>query len=346
MKIAAGLFAVLILTCSAVAQSAPTSVTVPVTLDHNRIIIDVRFALPDGSTTRVRGWVDNGNPDMWITERLAKKLGLELSGETRSAMGIKVRTAQPPHELLIGSMAIRPADVKEVRAILDSKSIGPGLSAEINLPSSVLRNYDVLVDYPNRELTLAVPGAIRYQGTSTKVILNPQNGLLQISSNIAGERRNLALDLGSSFSFLSSDLVSKLRQAHPRWPHMTGAIGPANLWGLDDEPRWELLRLPRVQYDGVTLTGVGVASFSKEVMDWFEKRAGVATAGLIGGSALLDYRVGIDYAHATVYLDQVTKTPAPDLDVVGLTLRPEPDSRYTIIGVANFRGKPSVPEAK
>ena len=34
----------------------------------------------------------------------------------------------------------------------------------------------------------------------------------------------------------------------------------------------------------------------------------------------------------------------PDFDVVGLILRPEDDGRFTILGVADLEGKPSVPE--
>src|SRR5258708_38134267 len=33
----------------------------------------------------------------------------------------------------------------------------------------------------------------------------------------------------------------------------------------------------------------------------------------------------------------------PDFDVMGLTLRPEDDGRFVILGVAEFEGKPSVP---
>lgn len=337
---------VCVLTCLTLAQPAPTSATVPITLDHNRIIIDVRLTLPDGSTTRVRAWVDNGNPDLWITERLAKKLGPESSGETKESMGLKVRTSQAPRELLIGNMPISLSVVKEARTMLERASIGPGTSAEINLPAAVLRNYDVFVDYPNREFTIAAPGGIRFAGTRAKAMVNPQNGLIQIASNIAANKHNLALDLGASFTFISSDLVSKLRQAHPQWPHMTGAIASANLWGLDDEPRWELLRVPRILFGPATLSEVGAVSFAKEYIEWFERRAGVPTAGLIGANALLTYRVGIDYAHSAVFFQQTRKASAPDMDVVGLTLRPEPDKRYTILGVAEYQGKPSVPDAK
>ncbi len=34
----------------------------------------------------------------------------------------------------------------------------------------------------------------------------------------------------------------------------------------------------------------------------------------------------------------------PDFDVIGLTLRPEDDGRFTILGVADFAGQPSVPD--
>jgi C-terminal processing protease CtpA/Prc len=47
-----------------------------------------------------------------------------------------------------------------------------------------------------------------------------------------------------------------------------------------------------------------------------------------------------------MYLERTNRTPAPDMDVVGLVLRPEADRRYTIIGVADYDGKPSVPEVK
>jgi hypothetical protein len=57
---------------------------------------------------------------------------------------------------------------------------------------------------------------------------------------------------------------------------------------------------------------------------------------------LLNYRVGLDYAHSTVYFDLGRTYTYPDFDVVGLILRPEGDGRFTILGVADFEGKPSV----
>jgi hypothetical protein len=115
------------------------------------------------------------------------------------------------------------------------------------------------------------------------------------------------------------------------------------MWGQDEEPKWKLLRVDRLQYGPLYLTSVPMADFSKERMSWFEKRAGVATIGLLGSNALLNYRVGLDYAHGTVYFDIGSTFKAPDFDVIGFTLRPEDDGRFTILGIADLDGKPSVP---
>jgi hypothetical protein len=58
----------------------------------------------------------------------------------------------------------------------------------------------------------------------------------------------------------------------------------------------------------------------------------------------MNYRVGLDYAHSTAYFDLGSTFKFPEFDVVGLVLRPAPDARFTIVGVADFEGKPSVPE--
>jgi PDZ domain len=123
---------------------------------------------------------------------------------------------------------------------------------------------------------------------------------------------------------------------------MTGAIGPANMWGLEDEPKWKLMRLERVQYGPLFLTDVAVVRFPKDRLASFEKRAGIPTDGLLGTEALMNYRVGIDYSHSAVYFEIGRTFNFPDFDVIGLTLRPEDDGGFTILAFADFGGKPSV----
>jgi hypothetical protein len=338
----------LILTTAAIAQNSPKlaspkSVTVPFTLDHNRIIIEVDIPLPDGSTTRVRAWVDNGNPDLTFSHRVATLIGVTV------ACGEHECSATPPPEITIGGMKLPLATVKEahipLRTATAAAIMEPGLSAEINIPSTVLRNYDVLIDYPERQLTIAQPGTLKFKGVTAKINVNAANGLIQVPSQIQNKKYNLALDLGSSISFLAADLFDKLFAAHPAWPHMTGAIGPANVRGSDDETNWRLMRLDRLQYGPLFFTDTAVVEFPKDRMAFFEKRAGIPTAGLLGAEALLNYRIGLDYAHSTVYFDIGRMFNVPDFDVVGLTLRPEDDG-FLIRGVAESEGKPSVAEVQ
>jgi len=61
-----------------------------------------------------------------------------------------------------------------------------------------------------------------------KMLVNANNGLIQIPSKIENKNYVLGLDVGSSISFLAEELFGKLSNAHPDWPHMTGAVGPFN----------------------------------------------------------------------------------------------------------------------
>ena len=323
-------------------QPGSKSVTVPLTLSHNRVIIDVGIPLPDGTTQRVRAWVDNGNPDLYMSQRLFERTGGSMACDGQLC------SATPPTEMNIGGMTITLGGripgfgIKEAKVPAFVTSIAPGLDADINLPSTVLSRYDVLIDFPGRELTLAQPGSLKFKGVNAKVSLDGGNGLIQVPSQIGNKKYNLGLDLGSSISFLAEDLFDKLSAAHPDWPHMTGAVGPANMGEFPHEPAWKLMRVDRIHYGPLFLTDVPVVEFPKDRMAFFEKRAGIPTAGLLGANALMNYRIGIDYAHSTVYFDIGRLFNFPEFDVIGLILRPEDDGRFTILGIADFDGKPSV----
>ena len=347
MRLSTALIALVFLAVSAVAQDAgkpqpePKSVTVPVTLDHNRVVIDVYLPLSDGSTKRVRGWVDTGDPELQMSQRMAKLMGLAITCDANTC------SAPSPREIMIGAMKISLAALKEVRIPLKPGSAASvmvtGMSAEIKIPSSVLRNYDVLINFPDREFSIGLPGSLNFKGVKSKMLVNA-SGFIQIPSKIANKNYSLGLDVGSSISFLSEELFDKLAAAHTEWPRMTGAVGPANMGELgDDEPKWKLVRVDRLQYGPLYLTDVAVANFPKTFSAFFEKDAGSAIAGLLGSNALMNYRIGLDYAHSTAYFDIGNTFKFPEFDVVGLILRPEDDTRFTILGVADFEGRPSVP---
>ncbi|MFZ0796714.1 MAG: hypothetical protein WCA13_15220 [Terriglobales bacterium] len=352
MRFPAGLAVPILILGTTVAQNAskgaPPSVTVPITLDQGRVVIDVDLRLPNGSTERVRGWVDNGNPDLYMNRRLANLMGLSVSCDGQICSGT------PPSqvvalEIVIGGMKISLNPIREIKIPALTAALAPGMSAEINIPSSVLRNYDVLIDFPDRKFTIGLPGSLKFNGVQSKMLVNASNGLIQIPSKIENKTYDLGLDLGSSTSFLSGELFDRLSSAHPDWPHMTGAVGPCNT-GEPGEPKWKLMRVDRVQYGPLFLTDVAVAELPKDLpndrMRRIEARPGIPTAGLLTSEALLNYRIGLDHVHSTVYFDIGRTVRFPDFDVVGLILHPEGDTGFTIAGVADFDGKPSVPDVQ
>jgi hypothetical protein len=336
--------ALILLGCLGRAQqkttAAPPPATVPFTLDHNRIIVDVDVRLSDDSTQRVHAWVDNGVPDLYISRRLATSINCDG----------QICSGGPPVEMTIGTMTIplgggiaaAGIGIKEAKILLLPKGaesrIAPGMTAEINIPSTVLRRYDVLIDFPGHKFSIGVPGAIPFRGSSTKVKLDADNGLMQIPSQIENKKYSLALCLGSSVSFLSDELFEKLQTAHPDWPQMTGAVGSANLWGMDGETKWKLMRVDRVQFGPLFLTNVAAVELPTTHLDFMEKTSS-PTAGLLGADVFLNYRVGLDYAHSTVYFDIGRMFTFPEFDVVGLILRPEVDGRFTVLGVADLLAK-------
>jgi hypothetical protein len=339
MKFARNFLPTLILVTSAFAQT-PKSVTVPITLDHNRVVIDVYLPLPDGTSKRVRAWVDTGSSDMTTSQRVGEMFGaVSCEGET-------CKTSTPP-ELSIGGMKIALTGIQGAHAPagVPKDVMVPGMSPEINIPSTILRNYDLVFDYANRQFTIGEPGSAKFPGTASKAQINSL-GLIQVPSQILGENYSLSLDTGSAISFIASDLFAKWRAAYPRWPYMKGAVGAANMFGTPDEPGRELLRVPTLRLGASTLQAVMLASLPPDLLQRLRDRAGVETSGLLGGEAFRNCRIGIDYAHQTVYLEVITHNVAPDMDVVGLTLHPEPDGHFTVLSVLEVDRKPAVPEVK
>lgn len=132
------------------AQNAlPTSVTVPFTLDHNRMLVDAEIERPDGSWRPVKLWVDTGNPDFIMSETLARDLGVDLSAATGN-----FETSAPT--VRIGGMPLDFSATK-CRVMFQPFWLFAATHNDANLPSTVLMHYQVVFDYPAGKLTLAAP---------------------------------------------------------------------------------------------------------------------------------------------------------------------------------------------
>src|ERR1700674_5467300 len=148
-------------------QSDPSSVTVPMTIDHNRVVINVEVPLRDGSTQRVRAWVDNGNPDLVMSGHVAALMGLSVSCDGQICSG-RANPQVVALEILIGGMKIFLPATKEVKIPASGSVVASGMNAEINIPSTVLRHYAVLIDFPGRQFSLGAPGPIHFRHPAAK----------------------------------------------------------------------------------------------------------------------------------------------------------------------------------
>ena len=326
-----------------VAQPPAKAVTVPVTLDHNRIVIDVYVPLKDGTTKRVRGLVDTGSSSLMLSERLAK-----LAGGTFICSGQRCSVMDIPSEIQIGGLKIPLTTAGPARM---SQRVGgetdvmiPGMSPEILIPSSVLKGYDLIIDYGSRQFTIGPPGSLKFSGTRVPVQVSTE-GLITISGQVNGRTSNFGLDTGLAASITDSAHLADWHKSQPTWPYTRGILGASNMTGEPDEVKGAMLRVPAFQLAGMSVPDVIVASNDKAVAD-FDNQTPKLLVALLGGEAFKNASLGVDYAHTAVFVQQLNMPPIDGLDVIGLTLRPEVDGRYTVVAIVPYEGQPSVADVK
>jgi hypothetical protein len=335
---------VVFLTSLAVAQNQkprdlavkPASVTVPLYLEDNRVFVDLTFTRPDGQPRNARCWVDTGGGGFSITEPLARELGLDVSGKPHEEQGSRFVDIKPP-EARLGNMVIQKLPMA---AILGQKTIDLSVRAECFIPAPLLKKYDVVIDYPARQFTLARPGTVKPRGVRLVTPVNPQSGFVRLEAIIAGKSYGFLLDTGAAYSMISQAAIDQWTTAHADWPRATGAVGAANMIGRAFEADLAMMRLPEIAFEPVNLSQIGVVARPTGTFEkWMSSMMTAPIVGAIAGNILRAFRVQIDYAHGVTYLEQTGKLDPNDLDVAGLLVQPKPDGSYLVSGVAKKNGK-------
>ncbi len=328
------------------------SVTVPFTLDHNRMLVEAEIQRVDGSWRKALLWVDTGNPAFFVGGPLAADLGIESPGTEGGGPGSPeggAFEAPAPAGVRIGGMAI---DFTGVKAVVMTQPfwLFSATHNDANLPSTVLMKYHVVFDYPEKRLTIARPVGVEPRGTMAPADVHPETGIVQVDAVIGGDTLSLALDNGASYSFADAGPLERLFGRNPGMPRLTGTTGCANMWGWwpPKEETLPLFRLPEVALGSVSLTGVGIVGVTDVLPNGYtlgriySMKSARPVAGFLGTNAFIDFRVEIDYANGTVYFERGARPGDFDMDLVGLALRPLEDGRYEVLGVAVKDGKPLV----
>ncbi len=316
------------------------SVTVPVILDHNRMLVEAEFQRKDGSWRKARLWVDTGNPSFYLSEKFARDLGIDFSAD-------KVNPhVMPPTYVRIGGMPMNFKGVR-TRVMLEPHWLFSTMHNDANLPSTVLKQYHVVFDYPKLQLTLAEPGILKPRGVRAPASVHTENGIVQIDAVVNGENLSFAMDNGAAYSFVSQEVLERISRRNPDLPRITGTVGCANMWGWwpPDEQTLPVIRLPKILWGPVSLSNIGIVGVPElspngpSLGAWYSQKTARPVQGFLGPNAFKAFRVEIDYANNAVYFEKSADFDSHDMDIVGLTLRPEPDDTYSVIGIAKKNGK-------
>lgn len=333
-------------------MSDPTqvnSVTVPVTFDHNRMLVEAEIQRKDGRWRKAILWVDTGNPNFYLSESLARDLGIDFSTAGKTANENVNPEVPPPSGVRIGGMRLNFEGVKS-KVMFQPYWLFSTIDNDANLPSTVLKKYRIIFDYPKRQLTIAEPGSLQPRGVRCSAGINPHTGIVQMDAVIDGEKFSFALDNGASYSFVSIEVLERFSKRHTDWPRITGTLGCANMWGWwpPDEQMLPVMRLPEIFWGQTRLTEVGIVGVPKLAPDgptlgaWYSQKAARPVDGFLGPNAFKAFRIEIDYANNAVYFERSAEFDSRDMDIVGLTLQPQADGSYRVIGITQIDGKPAV----
>lgn len=326
-----------------------SNVTVPFILDHNRMLVDAEMQNMDGTWRKVRLWIDSGSPEFFISEPLARNLGIDLAATEDSAFKSANFDIDTPKGVRIGGMDLNFEGVRS-RVKFQPYWLFSTMQCDGNLPSTLLKKYHIVFDYPKQQLTIAEPGSLKPQGKESPATIHPQTGIVQLDALIDGDNYSFALDMGASYSFIAEETLLKYTEQHPGWPRVTGTAGCANMWGWwpANEQNFQVVRIPQIKWGNEVFENsgmVGVSKFSPSgptLGEWYSGKTAKPVAGFIGPNLLKAYRVEIDYANSRIYFEKTAANNPGEMELVGISVRQLPDGSYQVAGVVQRNGKPTV----
>jgi len=331
-------FTVLALAAAAVRTESP-SATVPFALDHNRMTVEVEFPHRAGGVRKARAWVDTGGTDLLVSESLARDLDIEVPAFKAADQSAASPSRAPV--MRVGGVALDTAGMTV--AVRAGRVALPGIQAECTIAPRCLRRLHVVFDYPARRLTLARPGVLKPTGTPIACRVNPETGLFMIQSVIDGERLALGVDNGSAGTWVSDTLTAAWLVRHADWSYATGAAGSTNFFGFPFETRGTLVRLPAIAIGAATpARNVAVLGLPPGLFDWYSRKSAGAVVGFLGADVIARYRLEIDFPGQMTWWQAGPAAAKRDLDIVGLTIRPESDGSFAVAGVVSRNGRPMV----
>jgi predicted aspartyl protease len=310
----------------------------------NRAFVSLRLLGPNGRSKAARFWLDSGGDTVFLSGPLAHELGLQESGAAFTGMGNTPSHFVTKPRLSIGGMEIDLARVGVAASLSESsRNAFAGVEAEGFLPATVLRNYDVVFNYPAHSFSLFQPGTAIHRGTPVPMLVKAQTGFARIEIAIDGKPYGFMLDTGAAYTGVSRAVMDQWIARHPSWRHSIGAVGTANMVGKQFDVTNQLLRIPEIRWGPFKLQNVGMVSRPSGVYEKIVSEDMAAPIiGALSGNVLRQFRLDLDYPDGVAYLSFEGADSSFDLDCVGLILQVNASGKAVVSGVAQHDGHPEI----
>ncbi|MDI3285477.1 hypothetical protein [Polyangium sp. 15x6] len=288
-----------------------------------RFMADRFFVEPiTTSGARLLLYTDTGG-GLFLTRSAVERLGLpteQIAGDEGLAEGVRLppfkpEASIPPVTVLGGHLGVASKDKKACERETSDGMLG----------QAWFQGRTWTFDYPGRRLLLRATGDLPAHDASHRVSLGfPMNeagtratNFPRIQAQIDGQTVDLLFDTGATVnltdqaaaaladggpvvratSFIVQSTFDRWRQDHPEWRVIEGADLCAR-----GEP---MIEVPRITVAGHEVGPVWFvrrrdANFHEWMSQWMDKRVD----GALGGSALHDFRVTVDYPSAVAVFER------------------------------------------
>ena len=327
-------------------SAPPPSVTVPIIIESDQILVELVLARPDGATRKALAVVNMGLGPPYLQNHLYRELTIDKGR---------------PLSFRIGSLpvAVESAAVVSIAdAAAPERQFGPwsfSHRVEAGLQAGILQHYELVLDYAARTLTLARPNTQPHDGIAVPIRVNEDTGLVSVDVTVDGRRYAMVIDCGSSYSWARGSVVAAWLKAHPDWERAQGAVGRSNYNMLDYafEKEGTVIRIPSLAVGGMLLRDVGIMGngptlgwpwdnlLGEIFWDRWQKSAPEPVVGWLGANVLKHYRLTIDYADRMSYWVEQSASDPHELDQVGVTLVYR-SGNFVIGGIVRKAGRPTL----
>lgn len=270
-------------------------------IEDGRPLVDVTVATAGGDRQTARFLVDTGGGAFIIPESMARSIGIEWDETFRGEGREFARPTVLPRAYL-DDLEL-PLQPQRVLIALGREQVVTGAAGL--LPGHILSRHHVIFDYPARALTLAAPGSVEPRGRAMPMPVSQPMGFPRTEITVAGETHGMLLDTGPPATIISQAVLDVWQEARPDWEHHEGAAGQGEALARAGGQVLETLVVENVEWAGVTLEKLTVASQQEGVFEEYMSRMMTAPiVGALGSNAFMDLRLELDYQAETLYVSR------------------------------------------